>query len=511
MTNYKEILRLNSLGISKQDIAAGCTCSRNTVTNTLKRAKEQGVLWDAVQECSNAEIAKRLYPQGTDYPIYKMPDYDLVHRELQKSGVTLNLLWLEYCEQCRTTGELAYKSTQFNKYYADYVHKTKATMHLTHKPGDVMQVDWAGQSAYIVNTDNGELIKEYLFVAVLPYSGYAYVEAFHDMGQENWTLAHVNAYKHFGGITRMLTPDNLKTGITKNTRDELIINRCYQELAEYYGTAIIPARPRSPKDKAAVEGAVGIISTFIIAALRNQQFLSLQELNEAIWDRLYEFNNKPFQKKTGSRASAFEEEKIFLLPLPKHSFELATWKVATVQYNYHVSIEKQNYSVPYEYIKQKVDVRVTKSTVEVFFDGNRIASHPRLDGHLNQYSTLEAHMPPDHQKYVQWNGERFVNWAQKVGPNTVAVVRLFLGKYAVEQQGYKTCMALLKLVDKYSPERLEAACIKAFSFTTAPSFKSIQSILRSGQDKLPEPKPQTASSSQFGFTRGAGYYDGRDD
>ena len=260
-----------------------------------------------------------------------------------------------------------------------------------------------------------------------------------------------------------------------------------------------------------MEGTVGVVSTFILAALRNQQFLSLRELNEAIWDRLYAFNHKPFQKKDGSRASAFEEEKLFLLPLSEHPFEMASWKIATVQYNYHVSVDTQNYSCPYEYIKQKVNVRMTRGTIEIFFDGNRVASHPRLYGRPNQYITLEAHMPPDHRKYVQWNGDRFIGWAEKVGPNTASVIRLFLTRYPVEQQGYKSCMALLKLTDKYPPQRLESACCKAFSFTASPSLKSIQSILRSGQDKLSEPETEKPAASQYGFTRGAGYYDGRDD
>jgi len=458
---------------------------------------------------NNSELARALFPSTKEKPTCKMPNYEYVHREMQRSGTTLNLLWLEYCEQCRMGGELPYKSTQFNKYYADFVRKTKATMHLNHKPGEGMQVDWAGQNAYLVDTDTGELIKAYVFVAVLPYSGYAYVEACLDMVEGSWISAHVNAYRHFGGVTRILTPDNLKTGIIKNTRSETVINKAYQEMAEHYGTAVIPARPYTPKDKAAVEGTVGIISTFILAALRNQQFLSLHELNAAIWDRLYEFNHKPFQKKDGSRAALFEEERLFLLPLPEHPFELATWEVATVQYNYHVSCEHQNYSVPFEYIRQKVDLRLTKGTVEILFEGNRIASHHRLHGRPNQYSTIEAHMPPNHQKYVQWNGERFEKWAAGIGGNTLAVVKLFLGRYKVEQQGYKSCMALLKLTDKYPPERLEAACAKAFSFTASPSLKSIQSILRSGQDRLQdEPEPPAKDTSQYGFTRGADYYRG---
>ena len=205
---------------------------RSTVISTLQYAAAKSLTWDSVRDWSEKEVAEKLLPSVETKQTYKMPEYDMVHREMQKSGVTLNLLWLEYCEQCRLAGEQPYKSTQFNKYYADYVHKTKATMHLNHKPGDVMPVGWAGQTAHIIDTDTGELIKEYLFVAVLPYSGYSYVEAFQDMGQENWIAAHVNAYRHFSGVTRILTPDNLKTGITKNSKDELIINRSYREMAE---------------------------------------------------------------------------------------------------------------------------------------------------------------------------------------------------------------------------------------------------------------------------------------
>ena len=507
MTDYKEILRLSALGFSKQTIATSTGCARNTVRSVVTAAEVHGISWETCRALSNETLRKKLYPGSEDHPHYRMPDYEKVHREMQKSGVTLSLLWVEYCEECRANGEIPYQSTQFNKYYSEYVHKTKATMHLDHKPGETMQVDWAGDTMGIIDTDTGESIPAYLFVSVLPYSGYAYAEAFPDMKQDAWITAHVNAYRFYGGVTRILTPDNLKTGIIKNTRDETVINRTYREMAEHYGTAVIPGRPRKPKDKAFVEGSVGVVSTWIIAALRNQRFFSLGELNEAVQEKLYEFNHKPFQKKEGSRASAFEEEKPFLLPLPATSFELASWKVATVQYNYHISVDKQNYSVPYEYIKQKVDVRLTQRTVEVFFEGNRIASHPRLYGRPNQYSTLEAHMPPDHQKYLQWDGERFRRWADTIGPNTATVIRHFLSMYKIEQQGYKGCMALLKLTDKFPAERLENACRKALSYTPQPSYKIIQSILKSGQDQLLTDEPKEAKKpSQYSFTRGADYY-----
>jgi len=316
------------------------------VINTLKRALELNVVWETVKDWTNEELAKKLFPSYAVSTSYRKPDYDYIHREMAKSGVTLSLLWVEYCEQCRGSGFLPYKQTQFNKYYRDYVHKTKATMHLEHKPGEIMEVDWAGQKIPITDTDTGELIKISVFVSVLPYSGYAYVEGFLSQNQESWTTAYVNAYNYFGGVTRILVPDNLKTGVLKNTRDETVINKTYLDLAEHYGTAIIPTRPHSPKDKATVEKSVSVVSTWIIAALRNNQFLSLRELNEAIHQKLVEFNHKEFQMKDGSRASRFEEEKMFLLPLPERPYELAIWKIATVQYNYHITVEIRITPVP---------------------------------------------------------------------------------------------------------------------------------------------------------------------
>lgn len=508
MTNYREILRLSSLGLNKSQIAQSIGCSRTTVIQVLSIAEEKGICFPLPDELSDRKLAELLFPSEKARVGYKMPDYEYVHNELQHSGVTLNLLWLEYCEQCSNAGELPYQLTQFKKHYHDYAVKVNATMHLNHKPGEIMQVDWAGDTATVIDTDTGEAIPAYIFVFSLPYSGYAYVEAFFSMNQECWISAHVNAFKYYGGVTRILQCDNLKTGVITHGRSEVTLNKSYSEMAEHYGSAVLPCRVRSPKDKAMVEGTVGVISNHIIAALRNRKFLSLNELNEAVFDRLYTFNHKPFQKRDGSRALSFEEEKPFLLPLPERPFELAEWKIATVSLNYHISVDKMNYSVPYEYIKQKVDVRITKSTVEVFFGGNRICSHKRLYGRANQYSTTAEHMPPNHQQYVQWNGERFIRWASKIGVNTNAVIAAVLSGYKVEQQGYKSCMGILKLADKYSSERLENACKKALSFTPRPSLKNIQAILSSGQDKLEAEKP-TETSSQYGFTRGAEYYEGR--
>jgi len=373
-----------------------------------------------------------------------------------------------------------------------------------------MEVDWAGQTAQLVDNETGEILDVYIFVAALPYSGYAYAEAFWDMKQDSWIAAHVNAYNFFGGVSRILVPDNLKTGVVKRTKAEIILNRSYQEMAEHYGCAIIPTRVRSPKDKANVEGAVGIVSTFILAAIRNQRFFSLRELNEVIRERLHALNHKPFQNKSGSRASLFAKERSSLLPLPRNSYEAATWKNAKVSYNYHIQADDWYYSVPFEYIKRRVDVRITRNTVEVFYEGTRICSHVRSYDTRQRYVTTEAHMPPNHQKYVQWDGDRFRSWAAKIGANTTAVVESILTGYKVEQQGYRACMALLKLSDQYSEERLEAACAKGLFYTPRPSYKSIQTILKSGQDKpigeSESESPPQSQASKYGFTRGANYY-----
>ena len=507
MTNYREILRLKRMGLNHSQITESMGISRQTVITVLQKSAELGLSYQRACELTDRELKNMLFPSGDSKISYTLPDYEWVHREMAKSGVTLQLLWFEYCDKCRASDKTPYQLTQFKKYYREYAAKNKATMRLSRKPGEILEVDWAGQTAEIIDTDTGEVIETLIFVATLPYSGYSYVEAFLTQKQESWVAAHVNAYNFFGGVTQILVPDNLKTGVLQNTRTETMLNKTYQEMAEHYSTAVIPARVKHPKDKASVEGTVGVISTYILAAIRNQRFFSLRELNEAIKERLHTFNHKPFQKKDGSRALIFSEERTFLLPLPSKAFEMAEWKIATVQYDYHICVDGQFYSVPYEYIRQKVDIRVTRNVVEVFFEGSRISSHVRLFGKSNQQSTNQSHMPPNHQQYIQWNGDKFKEQAAKIGGNTAIVVVNILAGYKVEKQGYKNCMALLKLADKYTPERLEAACAKALSYTPRPNYKNIQSILQSNHDRITEDTSHVSDKNEFGFTRGADYYD----
>ncbi|HPR89975.1 MAG TPA: IS21 family transposase [Synergistaceae bacterium] len=509
-TQYREILRLASLGLSGRSIAGSVSCSRNTVSEVLARAAKKGLAWPLPLEVGEGDLRKLLFPEKEKDASSRTPDCEAIHRELAKSGVTMTLLWDEYCRKCREGGEIPYQYAQFCKIYRKYAAVSKATMHIERKPGERMEVDWAGKGMKIRDSVTGEERGMHLFVAVLPASQYAYVEAFPDMGMESWIRGHTNAFTHFGGVPRMVVPDNLKTGVEKADWYSPVVNRTYHEMAEHYGTAIVPARVRHPKDKASVEGTVGHITTWIAAALRNRTFFTVGELNREIRKKLEELNERPFQKRPGSRLSVFlEEERDFLFPLPASSYEIAVWKTATVSFNYHVEVERNFYSVCHEYIKQKVDVRVTSRMVEIFYNGVRICSHPRVNGAPGQYRTVPEHMPESHRQSAEWSGERFVSWASSIGPNTEAVVRSVLAGCKVEQQGFRTCMGILKMADKYSVERLENACARALSYTPRPTSRNISAILKSGQDKaLPAAEPTRKPDERHSFIRGAEYYGG---
>ena len=329
---------------------------------------------------------------------------------------------------------------------------------------------------------------------------------------DNWIKAHVQMFDFFGGVTPMLVSDNCTTAVNHKKSDwyNTALNTTYHEMAEHYNLAILPARVRKPKDKPNVEGSVGKISTWITAALRNEQFFSLAELNASIREKLDAYNARKFQKKECSRLSLFlGEEMPLLAPLPATPFELAEWKQATVQFNYHIAVGRMFYSVPYQYIKNKVDVRITDTTVEIFYNHNRIASHRRLYGRSGQYSTVTEHMPQEHQKYLEWNGDRFRKWADSIGINTSKVVDAILTSGRIEQQSYRSCMGLLKLAEKYSPEKLEQVCAKALSYSGKPSYKSIKNLLAATKDAPDTESESFQAVKPHGMTRGARYYGGK--
>ena len=514
MTKYREILRLSSQGLSERNIALSCNVSRNTVAKVTTAAKGKGISWPLDANVTDASLEELLFPKEKTTTNKRMPDFDYIRKELLRNGVNKKLLWTEYVEECRQSGEDALMYSQFCYYIQEDEQKRRATMHIPRKPGEQAEVDWAGDPAHIIDPDTGEITNAWIFVGVMTYSQYTYVEAFINEQQKAWITAHVHMLEYFGGVPKIVVPDNATTAVDRKQSNWYTptLNATYHDWAEHYNTAIIPARVRRPKDKPNAEGSVGHVSTWITAALRNEQFFSLAELNQAIKEKLKTFNANQFQKKEDSRLSLFlGEEKPLLAPLPATRYELADLKQATVQFNYHIAVDKMYYSVPFQYIKEKVDVRITESTVEIFIGSERIASHRRLYGRPGQYSTVVEHMPPDHQKYLEWNGGRFREWANRIGPNTSKVVDSILSSGKVEQQYYRSCMGLLKLTDRYSAEKLEAACLKALRYSDSPSYKSIKNLIVNLKEEDIRPSNCEKDSNQYGITRGARYYGGRRD
>ncbi len=440
-------------------------------------------------------------------PRYLEPNYPKIHHELAKPGVTLTLLWTEYCDQANSMGMVPYKTTQFGDKYRKWAKVTKATMRIQHKPGDVMQVDWAGNTIPLYDPITGDESKAYLFIAVLPCSCYAYAEACVDMKAESWLGCHVHAYHYFGGVTRLLIPDNLKTGVTANTRYETVLNRSYQEMAEYYDTAIVPTRVRHPKDKSLAEGTVRFASTWIIAALRNQKFFSIEEVNHAVAERLEVLNTMPFKKREGCRRDAYlAEEKEFMKPLPSSAYELAVWSSSIVGYDYLISDGKNKYSVPCDLIGETVDIRLTRNTVEVFYKGSRVASHLREKVAKRDPIIHSEHMTPEHRKYLNYNADDFKTWASSIGSKTASVVDYFLSSGKEAEQGFKSCASLTKLAARYGNVRLEAACSRILDITSSPSIRNISTLLKTMRDEKSAAVPAAQNDNSYGITRGASYF-----
>lgn len=516
MVDYREILRLKSLGYNNTDIAFSVHSSRNTIQEVVNIAGALKISWPLDDDVTNAVLEEMLYPDRKAKDENRlMPDYPKIHKELAKKGVTLTLLWTEYCAEAEAAGKKPYMSTQFNDNYRKWARTSKATMRIHRKPGDTMEVDWAGATLTIYDPVTGDTTAAYLFVAVLSCSCYVYAEACVNMKSETFINCHVHAYEYFGGVTRLLVPDNLRAGVTKNTRFETVIPRAYKEMAQHYDTAIVPARVKAPDDKPNAEESVKYATTWILAALRNEHFFSFEEARASVAKKLEELNNRPFQKRIGNRRLAYEnEEKEFMHPLPKTPFEPAVWSTAKVQNDYLVTDGINKYSVPFDLIGEKVSIRTTKDAVEVFFHGDRVASHTRIMKAQRDPVRRKEHMPLAHQKYLSYNQDSFRSWAEDYGVNTEKVIDFFLTSDKVPEQGYKYCVGLMKLAERYNPSRIEKACERILSVTTQPSLRSITTILKNGQDRIPiekspEPAAHTRKHSR-GITRGAAAFRGGD-
>ncbi len=504
MLNYREILRLLSLGYTQREIARSLHCSRNSVRDVSYASSQTGIKWPLDSSVTNADIHKQFHIAYETDSQYRVPDYARIHNELAIKGVNLTLLWSEYCADCYANGKMPYMYTQFCEKYRQWARLSKATMRIKHKPGDTMQVDWAGQTIPIYDQAGSES-PAYIFVSVLPCSCYAYAEACTDMRSESWLLCHVHAYEYYGGVTRLLIPDNLKTGVVKNDRYDTVLNKSYYELAEYYDTAIVPARVEHPKDKGLAEGTVKFVETWIIAALRNRKFFNIQEVQQAVREKLEELNRMPFKKRKGNRYEAFlEEEREFLKQLPLTPYEPAVWSTARVPLDYLISDGKNKYSVPFDLIGKTVSVRLTRNLVEVFFEGSRVAIHPREIKQLRDPIIVTEHMPEAHRKYLMYNADDFTLWARSSGKYTEYVINAFLTSGKEPEQGFKSCASLMKLGDKYGLERLEWACEQVYRYSKAPSIRIISTIIKDTVKTKVDRRVK--DDGKYGITRGASYY-----
>jgi len=505
MRKIRQVLRLKfDCKLSNQAVATSCGISRTTVREYVRRATGARLSWPLPQDVTDSELEKLLFPPPLSIPASErsLPDWAEIHKELKRKGVTLFLLWQEYKE----AHPQGYQYSRFCDLYRAWAGTVDLPMRQNHKAGEKLFVDYAGQTMPVVDRLTGEVRQAQIFVAVSGASNYTYVEAIWTQTLPDWIASHKRAFAFMGGVHELVIVDNLRSGVSSACRYEPDINPTYQEMAQHYSSAILPARVRKPKDKAKVETGVLGIERQILARLRNHTFFSLAELNQAMAILLTEYNQRPLQKLPGSRRSLFESvDKPALKPLPKQPYEYADWKKATVSIDYHVEVDGHYYSVPYQLVRQKVEVRLTNTTVECFHNGRRVASHLRSDI-KGRHTTLSEHMPKAHRQYAEWTPERLVRWAGKAGSATKELVEQIMASRAHPQQGFRSCLGIMRLGKCYGPDRLEAACERALTIN-ARSYKSIASILKHGLDKQPMPqqRPQLPAI-EHANVRGAQYY-----
>jgi transposase len=504
MRKIREVLRLKwECGLSNRAIARSCSISHSTVGEYVRRAEKAGLSWPLPANLDEDRLFEILFPQPSrpSSRVIPCPDWSWVHTELRKKSVTLRLLWVEY----RDDHPDGYGYSQFCALYRRWAKRLNPSMRLTHKAGEKVFVDYAGQTVPVVDPETGEILQAQIFIGVLGASNYTYAEAHWSQNLPNWTGAHVRVFDFFGGVTEIVVPDNLKAGVKHPSRYEPDLNPTYQDLAEHYGVAIIPARVKKPKDKAKAEVGVQVVERWILARLRNRTFFSLADLNQAIREFLDELNGRLMKHLGRSRRELFEMlDQPALKPLPESPYEFALWKKARVNIDYHVEFEKHYYSVPHTLIHEAVYIRATESTIEVFFKNRRVASHRRVNS-PGRHTTVAEHMPPSHQKYQEWSPDRFIHWAHTIGPHTALLVQAVLGSRKHPQQAYRSCMGILRLAKRYGEDRLEAACRRALP-AGIHSYKGVKNILDAKLDQVEPEEPAAVVPTDHENIRGRTYY-----
>jgi len=486
MRHVKDVLRLKyELGLGNRAIARSLGLSRNTVRDYLARAEGAGLTHPLPASLADKDLEKRLFAvfPAPLAPTRPLPDWEYVHNELRqnkKLNLTLSQLWIEYKEQHPDDG---YQHTQFSDLYRCWLGKRDLIMRQHHKAGEKLFVDYTDGLA-VVDSTTGEIKETQLFVAVWGASNFTYAEASMTQTLPDWIGAHARAFQYFAAVPHLIVPDNLKSGVLESSLYEPTLNPTYQDMADHYHTAVLPARPRKPRDKAKVENGVLIAQRWILAVLRHRVFYSLAELNAAIRQLLEKLNDRKLIKIQKSRRVLFEElDRPAALPLPDHPYEFAQWKKAVVNIDYHIEIDRHYYSVPCHLVRQTVDVKLSAATVEVLVKGERAAAHVRSH-EPGRHTTIPAHMPPAHRAYSEWSPSRLVGWAGQVGPKTAELVQSILDSRQHPEQGYRSALGLLRLAKTVGKDRMEAATSRALAYRLT-SFRAVRNILARGYDRHP--------------------------
>jgi transposase len=480
MRQIRETLRLHlQAGLSYSEVGRSLKISKSTAGNYVLLARVAGVDWAVAQTLTDEELEARLFlPSLPRNSRQLVPDFAGVHQELKRAGVTLQLLWEEYAKD----NLLAYKYTSFCVKYREWAMGLKRSMRQTHIAGEKLFIDYAGQTVPIVDATTGEITRAQIFVAAFGASNYTYACATARQTTADWIGAQIQALEFFGGVPRLIVPDQTRSLIKNPHSYDPQPNRLYDEFATHYGCALLAARPGHPRDKPKVENAVLVVERWILARLRNRKFFSLAELNRAIALLLADLNQRAFKKLPGCRRSAFEQLDLpALQPLPAKRFEIFRWKSAKVNIDYHVEFEGHYYSVPHALVRTSVELRVTATLVECFSSNQRVACHP-LSHQRGRHTTTPEHMPASHRAHLEWTPQKLIDWGLRIGVSTAAVVTWQLEHRPHPEQGYRACLGMQRLAREYTPPRLEAACTRAMAIRS-PNLKSVTNILKSGLDR----------------------------
>lgn len=512
MRQIKEVLRLRNVsGCTHRQISAAVGMSKSSVSEYVSRAQAEGITWEIAQTLSDAELEARMFAHvDRNLPPPRAPiDMQWVHLELKRPGVTLQLLWLEYQEGVHKAadGALAYRYSQFCELYRGFVKRLRPSMRQVHHAGDKAFVDYSGKKPVIVDPSSGEIVAVELFVMVLGASNYTYAEATRTQTLADFVGSQVRGLEYFGCVPAILVPDQLRSAVNRPDRYDPGLNATYTEMAQHYNMGIIPARPRKPKDKAKVEAGVLVAQRWILARLRNRTFFGLEELNEAIAELLEDLNTRPFQKLDGCRRSAFESiDRPAMKRLPPTRYEVAEWGQVGVNIDYHFDYDGRLYSVPCALIGHKVEFRATRSSVEAFHGGQRVASHLRSYGPKGTATTCKEHRPKSHRDYGEWPPERLIGWAGTIGPFTQDLTRELLAQYVHPEVGYRSCLALFRVGKRCGRDRMEAACRRALEIGS-PTRKCVEMILKNGVEGIHRAQEPTAKPVVHENIRGGSYYD----